>query len=161
MHHLIFSGLQRLKFLNHAQGLVLKVAAQIEFYFSEPNLRRDRNFRKLAGASGTTPVPILKLMKCHKLTELTQDINVSFDMLQFFSENDLFFKVVRRAAYESRQLLLVGWKDEFDQGAICRRDPAPPAPRDVNSKTVYVEGLPKDATIEWLQVRSFRFSKNS
>ena len=61
---------------------------------------------------------------------------------------------MRRAAYESRQLLLVGWKDEFDQGAICRRDPAPPAPRDVNSKTVYVEGLPKDATIEWLQVRS-------
>merc|ERR1712012_447926 len=116
------------------KGLVLKVAAQIEFYFSEPNLRRDRNFRKLAGASGTTPVPILKLMKCHKLTELTQDINV-----------------VRRAAYESRQLLLVGWRDEFDQGAICRRDPAPPAPRDVNSKTVYVEGLPKDATIEWLQ----------
>ena len=74
----------RLKFLNRAQGLVLKVAAQIEFYFSEPNLRRDRNFRKLAGASGTTPVPILKLMKCHKLTELTQDINVSFYLHQFF-----------------------------------------------------------------------------
>jgi len=48
-----------------------------------------------------------------------------------------------------------------DQGGICRQDPLPPPPRDILQKTVYVEGLPKDATIEWLQklIRSLTRSK--
>ena len=61
------------------------------------------------------------------------------------------FNLYRRAAHESKILRLCHI-EKGDQGAISRRDPLPPPPRDVLEKTVYVEGLPKDATIQWLQV---------
>lgn len=115
------------------KGLIKKTIEQIEFYFSEPNLRRDLNFRKLAGSNGTKPVPIVQFLKFNKVAELTQDI-----------------QILRRAAYESKILKLCGLNSPFDQGAISRRDPAPPSPRDLKQKTVYIEGLPRDATIQWL-----------
>ena len=65
----------------------------------------------------------------------------------------LDLKLYRRAAFESKVLRLCDLEDKGDQGAISRRDPLPPPPRDVLEKTVYVEGLPKDATIQWLQVK--------
>ena len=58
------------------KGLIKKTIEQIEFYFSEPNLRRDLNFRKLAGSNGTKPVPIVQFLKFNKVAELTQDIQV-------------------------------------------------------------------------------------
>ena len=30
-------------------------------------------------------------------------------------------------------------------------DPIPPSPRSIRHKTVFVEGLPKDATVEWME----------
>jgi len=59
------------------KGLVKEVIKQLEFYFSEPNLRRDLIFRKLAGNNGTKPVSILQFMKFDKIKELTQDVQVS------------------------------------------------------------------------------------
>ena len=61
-------------------------------------------------------------------------------------------KILRRAAFESKILRLCDFENSNDQGGICRRDPAPPPPRDVLQKTVYLEGLPKDATVQWLKV---------
>ena len=60
---------------------------------------------------------------------------------------------MRRAAFDSKILRLCDMNESGDQGGICRLDPIPPPPRDILQKTVYVEGLPKDATIEWLRVR--------
>ena len=68
------------------------------------------------------------------------------------------FNLYRRAAHESKILRLCHI-EKGDQGAISRRDPLPPPPRDVLEKTVYVEGLPKDATIQWLQVSQAIYSQ--
>ena len=63
-------------------------------------------------------------------------------------------KILRRAAFESKILRLCDFENANDQGGICRRDPAPPPPRDILQKTVYLEGLPKDATVQWLKVQN-------
>lgn len=60
------------------KGLIKSVIEQIEFYFSEPNLRRDLSFRKLAGANGTRPVPIVQFIRFNKVNELTQDVQVIY-----------------------------------------------------------------------------------
>ena len=80
----------------------------------------------------------MSLLKCNSLRDVTADV-----------------RLFRRAAHESKQLRLVDLDSKGDQGAVSRRDPLPPPPRDVLEKTVYVEGLPKDATIQWLQVKFF------
>ena len=67
----------------------------------------------------------------------------------------LDLKLYRRAAFESKVLRLCDLEKKGDQGAISRRDPLPPPPRDVLEQTVYVEGPPKDATKQWLQVNPF------
>ena len=94
----------------------------------------DDFLRATVGSSGMRPAPILMLMKCNTLAGVTVDFNL-----------------YRRAAHESKILRLCDIK-KGDQAAISRRDPLPPPPRDVLEKTVFVEGLPKDATIQWLQV---------
>jgi hypothetical protein len=52
---------------------------------------------------------------------------------------------------DSKVLKLTDLNEEFDQGALCRIDPLPPCPRSIRHKTVFVEGLPKDATVQWLE----------
>ncbi|CBY20630.1 unnamed protein product [Oikopleura dioica] len=52
---------------------------------------------------------------------------------------------------DSKVLKLADLNEEFDQGALCRIDPLPPCPRSIRHKTVFVEGLPKDATVQWLE----------
>jgi La-related protein 7 len=116
------------------KGLVKSVSEQLEFYFSEPNLRRDQSFRKLAGGSGMRPVAIAQFVRYNKINQLTQDV-----------------QILRRAAFESKVLKLCDLSEPFDQGAVCRIDPVPPTPRDIRAKTVYIEGLPRDATVQWLQ----------
>ena len=67
----------------------------------------------------------------------------------------ILVKILRRAAFESKILRLCDFENPNDQGGICRRDPAPPPPRDILQKTVYLEGLPKDATVQWLKVEFY------
>ena len=84
-------------------------------------------------SSGTRPMPIVSLVKFNSPLEISDNV-----------------QLYRRAAHTSKVLRLADIV-KGDQGAIARRDPLPPPPRDVLQKTVYVEGLPKDATIQWLQ----------
>lgn len=50
------------------------LAAQLSFYFSDSNLRRDRFLLRLAGADGTGKVPVATLATFNRVAALTTDV---------------------------------------------------------------------------------------
>jgi len=104
------------------------LVAQLGFYFSESNLRRDRFLLRLTGADGTGGVPVATLATFNRVAALTTD------------------EAVLARALRSIDSLVVS-----DDGASVRRAKPLPAVDTSPARTVYVENMPAGCSIETLR----------
>ncbi|XP_070544557.1 LOW QUALITY PROTEIN: la-related protein 7-like [Ptychodera flava] len=108
--------------------LVSQIKEQLEFYFGDANLRKDR-FLKQEMESNDGFVKISTLLTFNKLKTMTEDE-----------------KLVSRAAKISDRL-----KVNNDGSRIGRSKPLTESKYNIDDLTVYVECLPKTTTHDWLK----------
>ncbi|TDG38952.1 hypothetical protein AWZ03_014623 [Drosophila navojoa] len=102
------------------------IRGQMEFYFGDANLSKDRFLRRFIEKDPYVPLEIF--LTFNKIKTLTQDVQQISTSLS------------------NSQLL------ELDESGLkVRRKTALPEHRDVNNKTLYVEALPATATHDWLK----------
>ncbi|ALC49164.1 CG42569 [Drosophila busckii] len=102
------------------------IRAQMEFYFGDANLSKDRFLRRHVEQDPFVPLDIfLNFNKIKTLTEDVQQIAMSLSNSHLLELDETKLKVRRRTAL--------------------------PTQRDVNDKTLYVEALPATATHDWLK----------
>ncbi|KAH8386831.1 hypothetical protein KR093_002817, partial [Drosophila rubida] len=102
------------------------IRAQMEFYFGDANLSKDRFLRRYVEQDPYVPLDIF--LTFNKIKTLTQDV-----------------QQISRSLSNSQLL-------ELDKSGLkVRRKTALPEQRDVNDKTLYVEALPRTATHDWLK----------
>ncbi|KAH8418906.1 hypothetical protein KR222_003805, partial [Zaprionus bogoriensis] len=102
------------------------IRTQMEFYFGDANLSKDRFLRKYVEQDPFVPLEIF--LTFNKIKTLTQDV-----------------QQISRSLSNSEIL-------ELDESGLkVRRKTALPQQRDVNDKTLYVEALPATATHDWLK----------
>lgn len=102
------------------------IRGQMEFYFGDANLSKDRFLRRYVEQDPYVPLDIF--LTFNKIKTLTQDV-----------------QQISRSLSNSQLL-------ELDESGLkVRRKTALPVQRDVNDKTLYVEGLPHTATHDWLK----------
>ncbi|EDW08050.1 la-related protein 7 [Drosophila mojavensis] len=102
------------------------IRGQMEFYFGDANLSKDRFLRRYIEKDPYVPLEIF--LTFNKIKTLTQDVQQISTSL-------------------SNSHLL-----ELDESGLkVRRKTALPEHRDVNNKTLYVEALPATATHDWLK----------
>ncbi|KAL7742580.1 hypothetical protein ACLKA6_007555 [Drosophila palustris] len=102
------------------------IRAQMEFYFGDANLSKDRFLRRYVEQDPYVPLDIF--LTFNKIKTLTQDV-----------------QQISRSLSNSQLL-------ELDESGLkVRRKTALPVQRDVNDKTLYVEALPRTATHDWLK----------
>ncbi|CAG2167559.1 unnamed protein product [Oppiella nova] len=111
------------------------IREQIEFYFSDANLRHDRFMRQLIGAEdpelrGRQCVPLNEFLKFNKISEMTQntrDISLALERSKCLSLNQT-------------------------QQTVQRVDPfATQDTKEVDELTIYVERLPPTADHQWIR----------
>lgn len=100
---------------------------QCAFYFSDANLRRDRFLRKHVGANGTGSVPTSILATFNRVKQLTSD-------------SDEVVKALRAVP---------GLLVSEDGRTVARSRPLPESD-DSELRTIYVEGIPHNSSIESL-----------
>ncbi|EDW00135.1 la-related protein 7 [Drosophila grimshawi] len=106
--------------------LLNSIRAQMEFYFGDANLSKDRFLRRYVEQDPYVPLDIF--LTFNKIKTLTQDVQQISTSLS------------------NSQLL------ELDESGLkVRRKTELPKQRDVNDKTLYVEALPATATHDWLK----------
>nr|XP_026691414.1 la-related protein 7-like [Ciona intestinalis] len=105
------------------------VQEQVEFYFSDANLRRDKFFLQKTGSNGTKPVPI------HVLK--------SFNCIKKLSVNE---QTIIRAIKNSTLLTVNEHLKTIQRKFVLQEEPA-----NTDDCTVYIDCLPPDATIAWLK----------
>ncbi|EDW82415.1 uncharacterized protein Dwil_GK25140 [Drosophila willistoni] len=102
------------------------IRGQMEFYFGDANLSKDRFLRRHVEQDPFVPLEIF--LTFNKIKLLTQDIQQIATSLS------------------NSQLL------ELDKSGLkVRRKTALPKQRDVNDRTLYVEALPANASHDWLK----------
>ncbi|KAH8303970.1 hypothetical protein KR044_007741, partial [Drosophila immigrans] len=102
------------------------IRAQMEFYFGDANLSKDRFLRRYVEQDPYVPLDIF--LTFNKIKQLTEDV-----------------QQISRSLSNSQLL-------ELDKSGLkVRRKTALPQHRDVNDKTLYVEALPRTATHDWLK----------
>ncbi|XP_037539768.1 la-related protein 7 [Nematolebias whitei] len=101
----------------------------VEFWFGDVNLHKDRFLKKLIDESDSGYVDISVLTSFNRMTKLTTDT-----------------KLIARALKNSSvvQVNLEGTK-------VRRKHPLSEPPDNVDSRTVYVELLPKDVSHSWIE----------
>jgi len=104
------------------------LVAQLSFYFSESNLRRDRFLLKLTGEEGTGPVPLATLAKFNRVSALASDMTTIV------------------AALRQIDWLVLDDQEE----SVRRREPLPKIDTSA-ARSVYVENLQAGASIESLR----------
>ncbi|XP_077999400.1 la-related protein 7-like [Glandiceps talaboti] len=114
---------KRIKFLTS------QIRDQLEFYFGDANLRKDRFLKQYIEKNKDGLVDISILLSFNKLKSMTDDE-----------------KVIIRAAKASNKL-----KVSSDEKQIGRIQPLTPPKYDIDDVTVYVECIPPNATHEWLK----------
>jgi hypothetical protein len=102
--------------------------SQLDFYFSDANLRRDRFLKSLTGTLGTGAVPVDTLTKFNRVLALAAD------------------EAVVVAPLRSIPALEVS----ADGATVCRRRPLP-VEDDGDARTVHVEPVAAGSTIESVQ----------
>lgn len=114
---------------SRVKQLLSEVKKQVEFWFGEVNLSKDRFLKKLMEESDRGYVDISVLASFNRMKQLTTDT-----------------KLIARALKNSSvvELNLEGTK-------VRRQLPIGELPNDVDSRTVYVELLPKDVTHSWIE----------
>ncbi|KAH8356636.1 hypothetical protein KR084_010978 [Drosophila pseudotakahashii] len=102
------------------------IRSQMEFYFGDANLSKDRFLRRYVEQDPYVPLEIF--LTFNKIKTLTQDVQ----------------QIAK--ALSNSQLL------ELDETKLkVKRRTKLPDQRDVNDKTLYVEALPANATHDWLK----------
>ncbi|XP_033246951.1 la-related protein 7-like [Drosophila miranda] len=102
------------------------IRSQMEFYFGDANLTKDRFLRRYVNQDPYVPLEIF--LTFNKMKPLAQDV-----------------KEIAKALNNSKLL-------ELDESALkVRRKTKLPDQRDVNDKTLYVEALPANASHDWLK----------
>ena len=109
--------------------LLKNIKDQVEFYFSDANLNRDKYLMKLVGHNGNNYVPL--------------DVLLSFNQLK---QMNATVKLLQKSLTDSEVLHL-----NKDMTAVKRRKKViQPLPSDLDDRTVVIERLPINTTIPWL-----------
>uniref|UniRef100_A0A7M4EBI0 La-related protein 7 n=1 Tax=Crocodylus porosus TaxID=8502 RepID=A0A7M4EBI0_CROPO len=105
------------------------IAKQVDFWFGDVNLHKDKFLREQIEKSRDGYVDISLLISFNKMKKLTTD-----------------GKLIARAVKSSSVVEL-----DLEGTRIRRRQPLGEQPKDVDSRTVYVELLPKNVNHSWIE----------
>nr|XP_020657800.1 la-related protein 7 [Pogona vitticeps]XP_020657801.1 la-related protein 7 [Pogona vitticeps]XP_020657802.1 la-related protein 7 [Pogona vitticeps]XP_020657803.1 la-related protein 7 [Pogona vitticeps] len=105
------------------------IAKQVDFWFGDVNLHKDKFLREQIEKSRDGYVDISLLVSFNKMKKLTTDR-----------------KLIARAVKSSSVVEL-----DLEGTRIRRRQPLGEQPKDVDSRTVYVELLPKNVNHSWIE----------
>ncbi|XP_067400767.1 la-related protein 7 isoform X2 [Emydura macquarii macquarii] len=105
------------------------IAKQVDFWFGDVNLHKDKFLREQIEKSRDGYVDISLLVSFNKMKKLTTD-----------------GKLIARAVKSSSIVEL-----DLEGTRIRRRQPLGEQPKDVDSRTVYVELLPKNVNHSWIE----------
>lgn len=114
---------------SRVKQLLSDVQKQVEFWFGDVNLHKDRFLKKLIDESHDGYVDISVLTTFSRMQKLTTDT-----------------KLIARALRNSTLV-----ETNLEGTKIRRQVPIGSPPRDVDNRTVYVELLPKDVTHSWIE----------
>ncbi|XP_073331071.1 la-related protein 7 [Pagrus major] len=114
---------------SRVKQLLCDVKKQVEFWFGDVNLHKDRFLRKLIDDSDDGYVDISVLADFNRMKKLTPDT-----------------KLIARALRNSSVVEV-----NLEGNKVRRQLPIGDVPDNVDSRTVYVELLPKDVTHSWIE----------
>ncbi|XP_076581441.1 la-related protein 7 isoform X2 [Chaetodon auriga] len=114
---------------SRVKQLLGDVKKQVEFWFGDVNLHKDRFLRKLIEESDDGYVDISVLADFNRMKKLTTDT-----------------KLIARALKNSSMVEV-----NLEGNKVRRQLPIGDIPNDVDGRTVYVELLPKDVTHSWIE----------
>ncbi|XP_042368709.1 la-related protein 7 [Plectropomus leopardus] len=114
---------------SRVKQLLGDVKKQVEFWFGDVNLHKDRFLKKLIDESDDGYVDISVLASFNRMKKLTCDT-----------------KLIARALKNSSVVEV-----NLEGNKVRRQFPIGEVPEDVDSRTVYVELLPKDVTHGWIE----------
>ncbi|KAM9835288.1 la-related protein 7 [Syngnathus typhle] len=114
---------------SRVKQLLCEVKKQVEFWFGDVNLHKDRFLRKLIDESDDGYVDLSVVASFNRMKKLTSDT-----------------KLIARALKNSSLLEV-----NLEGDKVRRQLPIGDVPPDVDSRTVYVELLPKDVTHSWIE----------
>ncbi|XP_071782668.1 la-related protein 7 isoform X2 [Centroberyx gerrardi] len=114
---------------SRVKQLLGDVKKQVEFWFGDVNLHKDRFLRELIDESRDGYVDISVLTSFNRMKKLTTDT-----------------KLIARALKNSSIVEV-----NLEGNKLRRQLPIGRVPKDVDSRTVYVELLPKDVTHGWIE----------
>ncbi|XP_027758972.1 la-related protein 7 isoform X3 [Empidonax traillii] len=114
---------------SRVKQVLADIAKQVDFWFGDVNLHKDRFLREQIEKSRDGYVDISLLVSFNKMKKLTTDE-----------------KLIARAVKNSSVVEL-----DLEGTRIRRRQPLGEKPKDVDSRTVYVELLPKNVNHSWIE----------
>ncbi|XP_040887784.1 la-related protein 7 isoform X2 [Toxotes jaculatrix] len=114
---------------SRVKQLLGDVKKQVEFWFGDVNLHKDRFLKKLIDESDDGYVDISVLASFNRMKKLTTDT-----------------KLIARALKNSSVVEV-----NLEGNKVRRQLPIGDVPNDTDSRTVYVELLPKDVTHSWIE----------
>uniref|UniRef100_A0A671YWY4 La-related protein 7 n=1 Tax=Sparus aurata TaxID=8175 RepID=A0A671YWY4_SPAAU len=114
---------------SRVKQLLCDVKKQVEFWFGDVNLHKDRFLRKLIDDSEDGYVDISVLADFNRMKKMTTDT-----------------KLIARALRNSSVVEV-----NLEGNKLRRQHPIGDVPDNVDSRTVYVELLPKDVTHSWIE----------
>lgn len=114
---------------SRVKQLLGDVKKQVEFWFGDVNLHKDRFLKKLIDESDDGYVDLSVLASFNRMKKLTCDT-----------------KLIARALKNSSVVEV-----NLEGNKVRRQHPIGEVPKDVDSRTVYVELLPKDVTHSWIE----------
>ncbi|NXY81326.1 LARP7 protein, partial [Alcedo cyanopectus] len=114
---------------SRVKQVLADIAKQVDFWFGDVNLHKDRFLREQIEKSRDGYVDISLLVSFNKMKKLTTD-----------------GKLIARAVKSSSVVEL-----DLEGTRIRRRQPLGERPMDVDSRTVYVELLPKNVSHSWIE----------
>ncbi|XP_060730359.1 la-related protein 7 [Tachysurus vachellii] len=114
---------------SRVKQLLTDVKRQVEFWFGDVNLHKDRYLKNVIVQSRDGYVDISLLTSFNKMKKLTTDS-----------------KLIARALKNSEVVEV-----NLEGTQIRRKQPLGDSPRDIDDRTVYVELLPKDVTHAWIE----------
>lgn len=114
---------------SRVKQLLADVKKQVEFWFSDVNLHKDKFMKNIIEQSRDGYIDISVLTSFNRMKKLTTDV-----------------KLIARALKNSPIVEV-----NLEGTRVRRKDPLGDSPKDVDSRTVYVELLPKRVTHVWLE----------
>ncbi|XP_014360764.2 la-related protein 7 [Papilio machaon] len=118
-------NIPRKRIRHRKRQLYDNIIKQMEFYFSDANLSKDRYLNELVNKDPY--VPISEFLKFNKINSMTQEIT---DIAKALSHSTFL---------------------ELSEDKLKVKRKTPLLPYDVDARTVYVESIPVKATQDWLK----------